>query len=131
ELQEVHALTDVTGFGLLGHLLEIARGSGIAAAIEFDALPLLPTALELAQEGYATGASDRNWAGYGASVALPADFPGWKGKLLTDPQTSGGLLVACAPEAVPDVIRIFAEHGFCRATVIGRMVAGAPAVRVT
>jgi len=130
ELSEVHALTDVTGFGLLGHLLEIARGSGVGAEIDFDALPLLPTALALAQEGYATGASDRNWAGYGVSVALPADFPGWKAKLLTDPQTSGGLLVACAPEAVPDVIHIFTEHGFGRATVIGRMVAGQPGVRV-
>ena len=130
ELHEVHALTDVTGFGLLGHLLEIARGSRVGAEIEFDALPILPAALTLAQEGYATGASDRNWASYGASVTLPAQFPAWKSKLLTDPQTSGGLLAACAPEAVQDVMRIFAEHGFAHATVIGRMVAGSPEIRV-
>ena len=130
ELPEVHALTDVTGFGLLGHLLEIARGSRAGAELDFDSIPVLPAALALAREGYATGASDRNWAGYGASVALPADFAGWKAKLLTDPQTSGGLLVACAPEAVADVIRVFSEHGFARATVIGRMVAGEPGVRV-
>ncbi|HET9699523.1 MAG TPA: selenide, water dikinase SelD [Burkholderiales bacterium] len=130
ELQEVHALTDVTGFGLLGHLMEIARGSGLAAEVEFDALPVLPTALSLAQEGHATGASDRNWASYGAAVSLPGDFPAWKAKLLTDPQTSGGLLVACAPEALQDVMRIFADHGFARATVIGRMLAGQPGIRV-
>ncbi|HEX9179649.1 MAG TPA: selenide, water dikinase SelD [Burkholderiales bacterium] len=130
QLQEVHALTDVTGFGLLGHLMEIARGSGLAAEVEFDTLPVLPTALALAQEGYATGASDRNWTSYGVGVSLPAEFPGWKAKLLTDPQTSGGLLAACAPEALQDVMRVFAEHGFTRATVIGRMVAGQPGIRV-
>ncbi len=130
ELPEVHALTDVTGFGLLGHLLEIARGSRVGAELDFDSVPVLPAALDLAREGYATGASERNWNSYGGSVALPADFPGWKANLLTDPQTSGGLLAACAPEAVPDVMRIFTEHGFAGATVIGRMVAGPPVVRV-
>jgi selenide, water dikinase len=131
ELSEVHALTDVTGFGLLGHLLEICRGSGVGAELEFDALPILPAARELAGQGFATGASDRNWTSYGTDVVLPQDFPAWKSKLLTDPQTSGGLLVSCAPHAVQDVIRTFTEHGFGGATTIGRMVAGPARVRVS
>jgi selenide,water dikinase len=130
QLPEVHALTDVTGFGLLGHLMEIARGSGVGAELDFDAVPIIPAALPLAQEGYATGASDRNWKSYEAGVTLPPQFPAWKSKLLTDPQTSGGLLVACAPEAVQDVMRIFSDHGFAHATVIGRMLAGPPGIRV-
>jgi selenide, water dikinase len=131
ELSEVHALTDVTGFGLLGHLLEICRGSGVGAELEFEALPVLPAARVLAEQGYATGASERNWTSYGKDVILPAELAPWKAKLLTDPQTSGGLLVSCAPEAVQDVIRIFSEHGFGGASTIGRMVAGRAAVRVT
>jgi len=118
----VHALTDVTGFGLAGHLLEMCRGAKLGAEVKFDALPLIGEALEWAKQGVATGASDRNWKGYGHEV----DFQGeeWKRKLLSDPQTSGGLLVACAPEAEGAVLAQFEKHGFAQARAIGRLVAG-------
>jgi selenide,water dikinase len=126
----VHALTDVTGFGLLGHLLEIARGSSLAAEIDYSSVPLLPRALELAREGLLTGASGRNWKAYGHSVVLDPELPEIARGVLTDPQTSGGLLVSCAPEAVADVLAVFAEEGFGYAQEIGRMVSGAPGISV-
>lgn len=126
----VHALTDVTGFGLLGHLLEICRGSKLSAEIEFDRLPLLPAALELARQGYAPGASGRNWASYGHEVALPETMPQWQKNLLCDPQTSGGLLVACAPEEVDGVLEIFSQQGFAYASVIGSLREGKPGITV-
>ena len=131
ELPGVHALTDVTGFGLAGHLLEILRGSKLGGEVRFDALPVIPEALEWAKQGVATGASDRNWKGYGHEVALPSDFPEWKRKLLTDPQTSGGLLVSCASEAVPAVLQAFRQKGFADARVIGGVYAGTPRLAVT
>jgi len=131
DLPGVHALTDVTGFGLAGHLLEICRGSKLAATIRFGDVPILPAAREWAVQGVATGASDRNWAGYGKDVTLPNDFADWKAKLLTDPQTSGGLLVACAPEAAEAVITTFRADGFSDARVIGSLAAGAPRLTVS
>ena len=110
----VHALTDITGFGLAGHLLEICRGSRLAAEVELDALPVIGAALEWVKRGVATGASERNWSGYGADVALPAGAPEWVGKIVTDPQTSGGLLVACAPEDAQRVLDAFAQRGLRR-----------------
>ena len=95
--QGVHAMTDVTGFGVLGHTLELARGSKLSVVIEADKVPLLADAAMLAEKGFVTGASHRNWASYGESVALPSGLPEWKRHLLADPQTSGGLLVSCAP----------------------------------
>jgi selenide,water dikinase len=127
EMPAVHALTDITGFGLAGHLLEILRGSRLAAEVSFEALPVIPEALDWVKQGVATGASERNWKGYGHEVDLPAGFPDWKRKLLSDPQTSGGLLVACAPAAVDDVLREFAGE----ARVIGRLVEGKPRLAVT
>ena len=126
----VHALTDVTGFGLLGHLLEICRGSNVEATLDFDRLPLHAGVLELAREGCFTGASGRNWAGYGKDVALPADFEAAKQALLTDPQTSGGLLVACTPDAVGGVLAAFHADGFDRAAIIGSVAVGTPRVVV-
>ncbi|MBI1175733.1 MAG: selenide, water dikinase SelD [Sideroxydans sp.] len=126
----VHAMTDVTGFALLGHLLEICRGSGLEAEISFSDLPVLPAALALAQQGYSTGAADRNWKSYGAEVDLPPDIPEWQRKLLCDPQTSGGLLVACTADIAEQVLTAFRATGFDRACVIGRMAAGKPRVRV-
>src|SRR5438105_2894764 len=131
QLDGVHALTDVTGFGLAGHLLEICTGSGVAAHVDFSALPLLPRALELAQSGYVTGASARNWSGYGESVAVAANITDAQRALLTDPQTSGGLLVACAPAVVDAVLAIFYEQGFAQASVIGHIGEGAARVEVT
>ncbi len=116
----VHAITDVTGFGLLGHLMEVCRGSGLRARMRFGDLPLLDAAASLAEQGHVTGASDRNWASCENAVELPSNAPLWHRKLLTDPQTSGGLLVACSPEAAPAVLDIFREEGFDRAAVIGQ-----------
>ncbi len=128
ELEGVHAMTDVTGFGLLGHTLEIARGSRLTAHLEFGRVPILPQAAELAQAGYVTGASNRNWASYGQDVKLLEGCADWQRAILTDPQTSGGLLVACSEEALPAVMQVFRRHGFERAAMIGRLEAGAPGV---
>ena len=129
-MKDVHAMTDVTGFALLGHLLEICRGSKLGAEIRFADLPILSTALRLAEEGYATGAADRNWKSYGAEVDLPEGFPEWQRKLLCDPQTSGGLLVACAPQAADEVMKAFHADGFGSACVIGKVDQGAARVRL-
>ena len=130
EMEGVHALTDVTGFGLLGHLLGICRGSRVAAKLEWDRIPMLEVARQLAQQGLATGASQRNWASYGAEVRLPSAAPDWHRKVLTDPQTSGGLLVACEPHTAADVLELFAAQGFHRAAEIGRLEPGEPGVNV-
>ena len=121
ELPGVHAITDVTGFGLAGHALEMARGAGCDVAIDWPAVPLLPGVRALASQGCITGASGRNWAGYGAEVVLPAGFAPEDQALLTDPQTSGGLLVACAAETVDAVMAVFRSHGFEQAHVVGRI----------
>lgn len=126
----VHALTDVTGFGLLGHLLEICRAAQVGARIDFAHVPLLPGVVEFAGKGIYTGASGRNWKGYGNEVQLGDGLAEVERVLLTDPQTSGGLLVACAPEAVPDVLAIFAAEGFAHAAEIGEITAGPALVTV-
>jgi selenide,water dikinase len=128
-MDAVHAVTDVTGFGLAGHLLEICRGSQLAATVEFDRLPLIAEAVMHLKAGIATGASSRNWASYGAEVSLAGDDE-WRQKMITDPQTSGGLLVACAPDAVDAVLAAFHDDGFEPAAVIGRMAAGAPRLSI-
>jgi selenide,water dikinase len=129
-MEGVHALTDVTGFGLLGHLLELARGAGLAAQLEMADIPLLPGVLQLAQDGFFTGASGRNWEAYGKDVALSEKVTPAQQALLTDPQTSGGLLVSCDPAVADAVLALFAREGFGDAKVIGRMAAGAPGVSV-
>ena len=125
-LDGVHALTDVTGFGLAGHALELARGAGLCVHLDWSRVPLLPGVAALAAAGHVTGASGRNWAGYGAQVGLPADFDPVQRALLTDPQTSGGLLVSCRPAAAQAVLDLFGRHGFEAAAIIGE-VAGAGA----
>ncbi|HMA12218.1 MAG TPA: selenide, water dikinase SelD, partial [Steroidobacteraceae bacterium] len=120
----VHAMTDITGFGLLGHLLELTRASKVSARVELGRLPLLPGVDVLAQGGHVTGASQRNWASYGSEVQLAEGIADWQRALLTDPQTSGGLLVSCAPEARDAVLETFRRHGFAQATEIGRLAAG-------
>ena len=129
-LSGVHAMTDVTGFGLAGHLLEMCRGAGLAATVNFAAIPVIAEALSHVQSGFATGASTRNWSGYGHEVHLPPDYPEWKGKLLSDPQTSGGLLVACKAENAAQVLEIFRQDGFVEAAIIGSLHAGAPGISV-
>jgi selenide,water dikinase len=130
EMPGVHAMTDVTGFGLAGHLLEVCRGSMLGAEVDFAALRVIPEALEQVKAGIATGASERNWKGYGHDVVLPDGAPDWVRTLLTDPQTSGGLLVACAPEGERAVHAEFATHGFSEARTIGRLVAGPARVTI-
>lgn len=129
-MQSVHAMTDVTGFALLGHLLEVCRGSKLGAELDFNELPFLSVALRLAEQGYSTGAADRNWSSYGSEVDIPHGFPEWQRKLLCDPQTSGGLLVACSEKEAGKVLATFHEQGFSAARVIGKMVGGAARVKV-
>jgi selenide, water dikinase len=128
----VHALSDVTGFGLAGHLLEIARGSECRIRVRWTRVPMLAGVRELAAAGYVTGASGRNWVGYGNQVQLPRDFPEVERALLTDPQTSGGLLVTCEARALQPVLAAFRRHGFESAVEIGEVDAagGEPSVQI-
>jgi selenide, water dikinase len=130
ELAGVQAMTDVTGFGLLGHLLEMCRGSRCGARINMTRLPLLQNALAMAKAGLVTGAAARNWSSYGNEVRLAPQLGAAERALLCDPQTSGGLLVACEQETVPAALEIFQRYGFARAAVIGSMTDAAPVVRV-
>ena len=130
QLESVRALTDVTGFGLAGHLLEICRGSRLGATIDFAKLPIIPGVLDFARNGMVTGASGRNWSGYGDDIMLATHLGDLERNLLTDPQTSGGLLVACDPSAVDQVLAIFATECFSDATVIGEMTTGAAKISV-
>jgi selenide,water dikinase len=123
DLADVHAMTDVTGFGLLGHLNELCRGSRLAARVTLKDVPLLPNVEALAAGGFITGASGRNWAGYGRDVTL-VDVSDLHKALLTDPQTSGGLLVSCSPPVADEVLSIFRAEGFDRAAIIGRLEPG-------
>ncbi len=127
----VHAMTDVTGFGLLGHLLEMCRGAGLAAHLDLAHVPILPGAAALAQEGYATGAGARNLASYGHQVAFAPELETWQRNLFCDPQTSGGLLIVVAPEVADDVMAHCRSSGFDQVAVIGEMNAGTPSVRVS
>ena len=130
-LAGVHAMTDVTGFGLLGHLVEICKASGVSAVIAYTAVPVLTNAMDYAAKGCITGASERNWASYGEYVSLQKKQLGdLERALLTDPQTSGGLLVSCAPEVVTEVLAIFLQEGFDHATVIGEVGEGKAQVSV-
>jgi selenide,water dikinase len=129
-LDGVHALTDVTGFGLAGHALELARGAGCTVQIDWARVPQLAGVRALAAQGFVTGASGRNWAGYGKDVELPAQFAAEDKALLTDPQTSGGLLVSCDASAVGAVLDVFKRHGFTAAAEIGGVQAHAGGVRL-
>ncbi|MBA1158816.1 selenide, water dikinase SelD [Microvirga mediterraneensis] len=127
---DVHAITDVTGFGILGHGLEMARGSGLTLSIDHALLPLLREAESLARNGYVTGASTRNWDSYRDGILLPDGLEPWRRQLLTDPQTSGGLLVACAPERAERILGQIVEAGYPSARIVGYAEAGSPQVNV-
>ncbi|MDE2440999.1 MAG: selenide, water dikinase SelD [Betaproteobacteria bacterium] len=129
-LDGVHAVTDVTGFGLAGHLLEMCKGSGLRAQVNYADLPLLTRAREFVGAGLMTGASGRNWASYGDSVCMAAGLDEAARTLLTDPQTSGGLLVSCAPDTVTEVLSLFLQHGFSHVSVVGEMSDGEPGIDV-
>ena len=126
----VHAMTDVTGFGLGGHLLEVCRGSGLGAEIQFDQIPVLSEALPLARQGYGPGAMDRNLASYGHEIDFAAHLETWQQRLLADAQTSGGLLVSVAPDAVKEVLSLFHQAGFPQAAVFGTLKSGATRLHV-
>jgi selenide,water dikinase len=127
----VHAMTDVTGFGLLGHLLEMCRGAALGAGLQVDALPLLTHARRMAEAGIGTGGAKRNWDSYGRDVDLPADAPEWLRGVLCDPQTSGGLLIACSSDSLPHVLELLERRNFDHAAVVGEFSAGEPRVRVS
>ncbi|WP_114240351.1 selenide, water dikinase SelD [Dyella sp. C9] len=127
---DVHAITDVTGFGLLGHAMEMARASGLRLRIDQASIPWFTQAQALAQAGYVTGASKRNWSSYGHDVQLPDQLPEWQRALLTDPQTSGGLLVACPPERAAAIRAQIEAAGYPRASIIGNATAGTPGIEV-
>jgi selenide,water dikinase len=124
QLDGVHALTDVTGFGLAGHLLEMARGSKLMAQVYWDAIPIIEEAAQHVKADIYTGASTRNWAGYGSEVTLASNLALWQQNLLTDPQTSGGLLISCAPEQEAEVLSILNAGGFASAQKIGHFAVG-------
>ncbi len=128
--ESVHAMTDVTGFGLLGHGLEMARGSLLRFVVRADNVPLLSQAAVLAEQGFVTGASHRNWSSYGNDVELPPEMSEWRRHLLTDPQTSGGLLIAVARERGETILRTIHDSGAPSASIIGYAEEGAPAVKV-
>lgn len=123
----VHAITDVTGFGLIGHALEMARGSGCALVIRDHDVPVFAQAASLAEQGFVTGASRRNWASYGDAVRLPRGMPEWRRHLLTDPQTSGGLLIACESGSAGALVETIVASGYPSARVIGCVEHGRPA----
>jgi selenide,water dikinase len=126
----VHAITDVTGFGLLGHALELARGSKLTVTLKAGEVPLFTQAAELAQRGYITGASTRNWASYGDAIRLPKNLPDWQRDLLVDPQTSGGLLISCAADRAQAIGETIQRAGYSAARIIGHTEAGPPEVRI-
>ena len=126
----VHGCTDVTGFGLLGHALEMARGSGLQIRLRMAAVPLLPGAAALAEAGVVTGAGARNWDGYGADVSLAASVTPWQRALLCDPQTSGGLLIAVAPDAAEALLAEVSGAGFAASAIVGAVAAGPPGIAV-
>jgi selenide,water dikinase len=130
QMAGVNAVTDVTGFGLLGHLYEVCEGSGLAAKLDWDKLPILPSALGYAQKGYNTGAANRNWASFGEFVTVPETIEQWQRNMLMDPQTSGGLMISCPPETADAVVALFHEQGYEFAAVIGEMATGTPHVTV-
>ena len=126
----VHAMTDVTGFGLLGHSLEMCRGAELGASIAWAQVPILEGAAELAQAGVGTGAAKRNWDSFGAEVRLPPGLPNWQRGLLCDPQTSGGLLIAASPDSVETLLDHLRAAGFAQAAAVGTMHAGATGIEV-
>ena len=131
ELDGVHAMTDVTGFGLLGHALEMARGAGLTATIFANGPAVLPGVEDLARAGVRTGASGRNWASYSASVRGADAQPDWKLDLLCDPQTSGGLLVAVESGKAAATLELMCARGFIQSAIVGELKVGPPEIDLT
>jgi selenide,water dikinase len=127
---DVHAITDVTGFGLLGHLLEMSRGSGIKAEILFSKIPIIQEALVLASQGIFPGAAQRNWDGYQSQIEITSNLAKWESLLLADPQTSGGLLLSVEPESVSTVLEQLLAEGYEFSTAIGEFTEGQPGIKI-
>ncbi len=130
ERADVHAMTDITGFGLLGHLSEVCQGSHVSALLDLDAVPILPAGRALAQAGVNTGATGRNRVAFSDGVALPADLPDWQNNMLYDPQTAGPLLVACDPGAADEILALFHARGYAAAAIIGHCQTDGPVITV-
>ncbi len=130
EMEGVNAVTDITGFGLIGHLLELCEGANLASTVEWDKLPILPAALGYAQNGYNTGAANRNWASFGDNVTVPDGMEQWQKNMLADPQTSGGLMVTCHADRAGQVLSLFHEQGYSYASVVGSMTSDEPHLSV-
>ena len=130
EISGVHAVTDVTGFGIIGHLMEICSGSGLSANLDLDKLPILPSASDYAQKGYSTGAGNRNWDSFGDNITLPKNLKDWQKNILTDPQTSGGLLLSCSQDQAGAILSLFHKHKYQHAAIIGEISRGSPSIDV-
>lgn len=130
EYDQIHAMTDVTGFSLLGHALELCKGSNLQANIQFKAIPWLEHTLDFIQQGIFTGASGRNWNACKEYINISHDLPNYAQTALTDPQTSGGLLIACAPEFAEQALDIIKADGFNQAAIIGELHAGKPSINI-
>ena len=128
--EDVHAMTDITGFGLLGHLSEVCQGSGVGAKLELSAIPMLAAGRELAEAGINTGAANRNRIDFDDGISLPADLPRWCNNMLYDPQTAGPLLVVCDPSGADDILALFHDKGYAAATIIGECQTGEPLITV-
>jgi selenide,water dikinase len=107
KLDQVRAMTDVTGFGLLGHLAEMCEGSGLSAVVEFAKVPLIPSVPYYLNQNCIPGGTHRNWSSYGQKVSTLSDV---QRCVLADPQTSGGLLVAVTEEGTEEFEAILSEH---------------------
>lgn len=117
----VHAATDITGFGLAGHSLEMAKASGVTLEIEISEIPIMREALEMYRKGMRTGANLGNWALIQGASRLEKSLPNWHAEILVDPQTSGGLLVS-APEAESQsALKALHDNGVEQARVIGHV----------
>jgi selenide,water dikinase len=121
----VHAMTDVTGFGLLGHLLEMCRGSGVSAELWVERLPWLPGAAELVREGVVPGGTRRNLEHVDPHTEWVGGFADWERLLVADAQTSGGLLIALPEAQAASLVRELEERGTPAAAVVGRLAAAA------
>ena len=108
----------------------LAVRSGLAARLHLCNVPLIGAAQRFAQEGYNTGAGTRNREAFGADIDMPRDLEEWRRNLLYDPQTSGGLLVAVAPDEAERVLGLFLEQGYAAASIIGTMEDGTPNIAV-
>ena len=119
-----NAATDVTGFGLMGHLRSMVRASGVGATVEFSKIPLLPGAWELLEEGIAPGGTHRNLDSVAGSVQWHPELTGDQKIMLCDAQTSGGLLISVTQAKLPDLLSRLDAAGVATRAVVGNITQG-------